>query len=181
MSNDGSALRISNGANNNLITYCHLASGDFLLEEGVVTFTNTTGAAVGNTNNSISFCRIEGAIADLPYPAGQGLSGWVAANRHSIVNSDPGLDLGEQATLLGLHSAAATPVFAFGTVVAVLTVYMPDRGAFSERQARIIGVLAQEIGNELVHLEALQLRTPTGGGRTASSAARASSGMPQPA
>jgi putative nucleotidyltransferase with HDIG domain len=99
---------------------------------------------------------IEGAIADVLHPVGQGLSGWVAANRHSIVNSDPGLDLGEQATVLGLHSAAATPVFAFGTVVAVLTVYMPERGAFSERQARVIGVLAQEIGNELVHLEAQQ-------------------------
>jgi hypothetical protein len=68
MSNDGSALRLSNGANNNLITYCHLASGDFLLEEGVVTFTNTTGAAVGNTNNTISFCRVEGAIADVDPP-----------------------------------------------------------------------------------------------------------------
>jgi len=118
---------------------------------------NETGDSI---LRAIATPLIEGAIADLPYPVGQGLSGWVAANRHSIVNSDPGLDLGDQAALLGLHSAAATPVFAFGTVVAVLTVYMPERGAFSERQARIIGVLAQEIGNELVHLEALQLRAP---------------------
>jgi putative nucleotidyltransferase with HDIG domain len=96
---------------------------------------------------------VESAIADTPLPVGKGLSGWVAANRHTIVNSDPGLDLGDAAPLLGLRSATATPVFAFGTVVAVLTLYNPDRGAFSERQVRIIGVLAQEIGTELVRIE----------------------------
>jgi putative nucleotidyltransferase with HDIG domain len=96
---------------------------------------------------------VESAIADLPLPIGKGLSGWVAANRHTIVNSDPGLDLGDSAALLGLRSATATPVFAFGTVVAVLTLYNPERGALSEQQVRIIGVLAQEIGTELVRLE----------------------------
>jgi putative nucleotidyltransferase with HDIG domain len=96
---------------------------------------------------------VESAFADGPLLVGKGLSGWVAANRHTIVNSDPGLDLGDRAAIVGLRSATATPVFAFGTVVAVLTLYNPERGAFSDRQVRIIGVLAQEIGTELVRIE----------------------------
>jgi putative nucleotidyltransferase with HDIG domain len=85
--------------------------------------------------------------------AGEGLSGWVAANRHTITNSDPGLDLGDKAGTLGLRSATSTPIFAFGTIVGVLTVYAPERAAFTDRHARLLGELAQEIGTELVRLE----------------------------
>ena len=95
------------------------------------------------------------ACEDLAFPVGSGLSGWVAAHRHTIVNSDPSLDFGDRAAQLGFRSATSTPVFAFATVSAVLTVYMPTRGACSDRQARMIGTLAQEVGSELVRREQL--------------------------
>ncbi|HTK28079.1 MAG TPA: HD domain-containing phosphohydrolase [Vicinamibacterales bacterium] len=91
------------------------------------------------------------ACENTAFPIGTGLSGWVAANRHTIVNSDPSLDFGDRATQFGLQSATSTPVFAFATVAAVLTVYMPRRGAFSDRVVRTIGVLAQEVGMEFVN------------------------------
>jgi putative nucleotidyltransferase with HDIG domain len=107
---------------------------------------------------AIATSRLEHSMSGGPLLIGQGLSGWVAANRHSIINSDAGLDLGEQVSALGLRGAAATPVFAFGTLVAVLTIYVPERGAFSNHQARVIGILAQEIGNALVDREKVTAR-----------------------
>ena len=87
------------------------------------------------------------------FPLGAGLSGWVAAHRHTIVNSDPSLDFRDRAVQLGFRSATSTPVFAFGTVAAVLTVYLPTRAACTDRVVRTIGMLAQEIGMELVGSE----------------------------
>jgi putative nucleotidyltransferase with HDIG domain len=84
------------------------------------------------------------AVAPLRLRVGEGLAGWVAANRRTIVNSDPGLDLGDQALHLGLRACMATPVFALGDLVGVLAVYLP-RG-FAEPDVRWIGRLAQDIG-----------------------------------
>jgi putative nucleotidyltransferase with HDIG domain len=96
---------------------------------------------------------IQSDIGNMPMRSVDGLSAWVAANRHTIISSDPGLDLGDGAASLGLKSATATPVFAFGTVVAVLTVYTPERVTLTDRHGRLLGELAQEIGTELVRLE----------------------------
>jgi putative nucleotidyltransferase with HDIG domain len=84
---------------------------------------------------------------------GEGLAGWVAANRHTIVNSDPDLDLGDTAGQLGLRACIATPVFALGELVGVLAVYRVERQAFSQADVRAIGVLAQEIGIEVARHE----------------------------
>jgi hypothetical protein len=102
------------------------------------------------------------ASENLSFPLGSGLSGWVAAHRHTIVNSDPSLDFGDRAAQLGFRSATSTPVFAFATVVAVLTVYVPQRGACSDRQVRFLGTLAQEIGSELVRREHLHVERGAG-------------------
>ncbi|MGE4055890.1 MAG: HD domain-containing phosphohydrolase, partial [Vicinamibacterales bacterium] len=118
---------------------------------------------------ALATSRLDQALADVPFQFGQGLSGWVAANRHSIVNSDAGLDLGDQAEHLNLASAASTPVFAFGNVVGVLTVYSSDRGAYSLHHARIIGVLAQEIGNAVVSQQTQRYRQQGGAKRDAAS------------
>jgi putative nucleotidyltransferase with HDIG domain len=87
------------------------------------------------------------AVAPLRLRIGEGLAGWVAANRRTIVNSDPGLDLGDRVLDLGLRACMATPVFALGDLVGVLAVYLP-RG-FSEPDVRWIGRLAQDIGLDL--------------------------------
>ena len=79
---------------------------------------------------------------------GDGIVGWVAVHRHSVVNSDPDLDLGDAAVTLGLRSCTVTPVMAFGELVGVLAVYLPQRRGFSDADVRVVGELAQELGWE---------------------------------
>jgi putative nucleotidyltransferase with HDIG domain len=89
------------------------------------------------------------AVASLRLRVGEGLAGWVAANRHTIANSDPDLDLGDAAHQLGFRACTATPVFALGTLVGVLAVYLRQPRGFSKADVRWIGRLAQEIGLDL--------------------------------
>jgi putative nucleotidyltransferase with HDIG domain len=79
-------------------------------------------------------------------PIGEGLVGWVAVNRHTIVNSPADLDLGEAARELGLGICTATPVFALGDLRGVVSVYLPTPRRFSDSEVRAVGALAQMIG-----------------------------------
>ena len=85
-------------------------------------------------------------VASLELHVGEGLAGWVAANRYTIVNSDPNLDLGAAADRLNLRASVVTPVFALGDLVGVLAVYRAEKQSFTEGDVRAIGLLAQEIG-----------------------------------
>jgi putative nucleotidyltransferase with HDIG domain len=92
--------------------------------------------------------RIHAAAARIRLQMGDGIVGWVAVHRHSVVNSDPDLDLGDAAVTLGLGSCTATPVMAFGELVGVLVAYLPQRRGFSDADVRVVGELAQELGWE---------------------------------
>jgi hypothetical protein len=81
------------------------------------------------------------------------LSGWVAANHYPIVNSSADLDLGAEAAKLGLQLCTAMPVFAFGNLAGVLSLYSRKSIGFSEEQVRQIGVLAQRLGLSIVESE----------------------------
>jgi putative nucleotidyltransferase with HDIG domain len=61
-------------------------------------------------------------------------SGWVAANRRSILNSDAQLDLAELPHPIPepLRSCLATPLMANDVLIGVLTLYAPERQAFSD-------------------------------------------------
>jgi putative methionine-R-sulfoxide reductase with GAF domain len=74
----------------------------------------------------------------LEIPLGERLSGWVAATRETIVNSDARLDL-EEAARDGsaLRSALAVPVEADGRVVAVLSFYAAEVNAFADTHCRL--------------------------------------------
>jgi diguanylate cyclase (GGDEF)-like protein/putative nucleotidyltransferase with HDIG domain len=78
---------------------------------------------------------------------GQRLSGWVAANRQTILNSDPMLDLGEVARVLrpALRSCLSTPLMVDNELVGVLTVYSTHRDAFTEDHRRIVEVVARQV------------------------------------
>ena len=78
---------------------------------------------------------------------GQRLTGWVAAHRQTIVNSDPMLDLGEVARALRppLRSCLSTPLVAHDSLVGVLTLYSTYRDAFSEDHRRIVEVVARQV------------------------------------
>jgi len=100
--------------------------------------------AAGENASHFSEIRIE---------MGQRLSGWVAANRQTIVNSDPMLDLGEVARALRppLRSCLSTPLIAGKDLVGVLTVYSTHRDAFSEDHRRIVEVVARQVSETVKH------------------------------
>ncbi len=86
-------------------------------------------------------------VMSLRVPVGEGLAGWVAVNRHTIVNSHADLDLGgDVARELGLGACTATPVFVLGELRGVVAVYLPFQRRFSEGEARAVGALAQLMG-----------------------------------
>lgn len=90
--------------------------------------------------------RLHDRLTLLQLPVGAGVSGWVAANRITIRNADPVLDIGELAEELGLRTCTCTPVFARGDLVGVLTVYGTQAAGFPENTVADIGILAQEVG-----------------------------------
>ena len=94
---------------------------------------------------------IKGARLDL----GQKLSGWVGANRQTILNSDPVLDIGEVArtSQLNLQSCLSTPVLLGDTLVGVMTLYACQNDAYTEdhRSAAeaIVKIAARPLKNSL--------------------------------
>ena len=90
--------------------------------------------------------RLTDAAASLQIRVGAGVSGWVAANRSTIRNADPRLDLGEAAASLGLRVCISTPIFTSAELFGVLTVYGTQAAGFSDETIASVGMLAQEIG-----------------------------------
>jgi diguanylate cyclase (GGDEF)-like protein/putative nucleotidyltransferase with HDIG domain len=93
----------------------------------------------------------ETTIKGLKISLGQRLSGWVAANRQTIVNSDPTLDLGDVARphALALKSCLSTPLLSADTLVGVLSLYVGESGAFNEDHKRIIEAVARQVAQTI--------------------------------
>jgi putative nucleotidyltransferase with HDIG domain len=92
-------------------------------------------------------------FADLRIPRGQRLTGWVAANKQSILNSDPVLDLGEAARHLTprLRSCLSTPLTSASQLVGVLSVYSPIADGFTEDHRRLLEVVARQVSETVKH------------------------------
>jgi len=90
-------------------------------------------------------------VKGLRIPLGQRLSGWVAANRQTILNSDPSLDLGEVARCVSprLRSCLSTPLLCDDSLVGVLTLYSATVDSFNEDHRRIVEVVARQIAHTL--------------------------------
>ena len=78
---------------------------------------------------------------------GERLTGWVAANKQIIVNSDPVLDLGEMSRSLRprLRSCLSVPVLHEETLMGVLSLYSIESQAFSENHRRVSELVARQI------------------------------------
>jgi GGDEF domain-containing protein/putative methionine-R-sulfoxide reductase with GAF domain len=103
-------------------------------------------------------------IKGLRVPNGQRLSGWVAANRQTIRNSDPVLDLGESARAMNPRprSCLSTPLLSGKTLVGVLSLYSSNKDAYSEDHERIIEVVARQVSAAILeaqHAERLRTRS----------------------
>jgi diguanylate cyclase (GGDEF)-like protein/putative nucleotidyltransferase with HDIG domain len=88
-----------------------------------------------------------GVIRGLRIGTGQRLSGWVAANRRTIRNSDPLLDFGEAARAITprLRSCLSTPLLHDRHLVGVLTLYSTNVDAFGEEHQRVLEIVARQV------------------------------------
>ena len=94
----------------------------------------------------VSSPRDEFLLRGVSMPLGDRLTGWVGVNRETILNSDPGLDLGSMAEAWHprLRSCFATPLVWNDTLFGVLSVYSPDQQGLSRRQTQTVTLLATE-------------------------------------
>jgi putative nucleotidyltransferase with HDIG domain len=78
-------------------------------------------------------------------PLGQRLSGWVAANRLTIVNSDPVLDFGEmvRSPAVGLRSCISTPMIVDNDFVGVLSLYSVEASPFDDNDRSVFEAMAK--------------------------------------
>jgi putative methionine-R-sulfoxide reductase with GAF domain len=82
-------------------------------------------------------------VGGLRIPLGQQLSGWVAVNRQTIMNSDAVLDLGDIARAAGLRVSLSTPLISKDHILGVLTLYSTAADGFTETDRGAIEAFAQ--------------------------------------
>jgi putative nucleotidyltransferase with HDIG domain len=81
---------------------------------------------------------------------GDKLTGWVAANRRVIVNSDAALDLGLRAREApALGRCLSVPLMAGDALAGVLTLYCPETDAFTEDHGRLIQMVAPHLAQAI--------------------------------
>jgi GAF domain-containing protein len=81
---------------------------------------------------------------------GERLSGWVAATRRSIVNSDARLDFDSDVSdTTGLQTALAVPLHRNGETLGVLAFYSDRQDAFGEMHQRLAEAAAYVAANAL--------------------------------
>jgi putative nucleotidyltransferase with HDIG domain len=75
---------------------------------------------------------------------GEGVSGWVAANRQVMINSEASLDLGEQAhSGAPLKYALSVPLITRESLAGTITLY--SETSFTESQSRLVQVIAPHL------------------------------------
>ena len=87
------------------------------------------------------------AVAGLSIPTGARLTGWVAASRQPIVDSEAALDLGAAHGTgpSGLQRCMSVPLVLGNALVAVLSLYSPDPAGVTGERARQIQVVAPHL------------------------------------
>lgn len=112
--------------------------------------------------------ELSATIRDIRIRLGQRLTGWVGANRQSIRNSDPVLDLGEHArsSSLILRASLAVPICAGDELVGVLCLYSPVPNGFTIDHERVLEAIAAQLSRPLQATLARQ-RQPSGEGARA--------------
>ena len=117
--------------------------------------------------NALKVAHASGPAADLfrglSIPIASRLSGWVAANRQPIVNSDPALDLGsEQAAAASLQSCLSVPLVTGESLVGVLSIYASRPHAFTEDQGRLMQMIAPHVGTAVSRARRQEQDAPAG-------------------
>jgi len=87
-------------------------------------------------------------FSSLEIPMGEGLSGWVAENRKSILNGNPSVEsgyLGSSARFSSLRSALAVPLEGLSGAIGVMTLYRAGNDAFSRDHLRILLAISSKV------------------------------------
>jgi putative nucleotidyltransferase with HDIG domain len=111
------------------------------------------------------------ALRGMSVAMGERLSGWVAACRQTIANSDAALDLHDRGVMLG--SAISTPLIDGDRVLGVFTAYAAAHRTFTGDQSRLVEMMAPHLGrivgaalrSEQRTRDQQEPRTATPGGR----------------
>jgi putative nucleotidyltransferase with HDIG domain len=86
-------------------------------------------------------------LIGLTISAGHGVSGWVAANRRLMLNSEAALDLSVMAlgSIPALHSCLSAPLLVGDMLVGVMTLYSDRPTAFDDEHGRLVQTVAPHI------------------------------------
>jgi len=86
-------------------------------------------------------------LAGFSVDVGDRLTGWVAASRQPILNSDASLDLGarQEGAAAGLLTCMSVPLVAGETLVAVLSLYSAEAEGFNDDRGRLIQMIAPHL------------------------------------
>jgi diguanylate cyclase (GGDEF)-like protein len=86
-------------------------------------------------------------VKGMRIPLGQRLTGWVAANRQMIINSDAALDLGQIATAErpSLKTCLSAPLVSNDQLVGVVSVYSAELSGFTEDHRRLVIAACREL------------------------------------
>ncbi len=101
-------------------------------------------------------------LVGMRIPVGQRLSGWVAANRQAIINSDAALDLSAEALPLGvrLRNCLSVPVILERDLLGVVSLYTSEGAGFGTEHVRKLEEAARLIAFVLGDLEGRPVRVP---------------------
>lgn len=93
--------------------------------------------------------NLSSVVTGLRIPLGQRLSGWVAANRQTVINSDPVLDLGDVARTSSprLRNCLSVCLTYNDQLIGVLTLYSDATDGFNDDHRRVIEAVATQIGH----------------------------------
>jgi putative nucleotidyltransferase with HDIG domain len=91
------------------------------------------------------------SLAALSVGVGERLTGWVAAERQAIINSDAALDLGARAggATPMLVRCLSVPLTMGDVLVGVLTLYASSADAFDEGRGRVIQMIAPHLASAI--------------------------------
>ena len=97
---------------------------------------------------------------------GEGVSGWVAANRQVMINSEASLDLGEQAhSGIPLKHALSVPLITRESLVGTITLY--SETTFTDSQSRLVQVIAPHLAQAVWAAKRNDATSQAQGARTA--------------
>jgi putative nucleotidyltransferase with HDIG domain len=163
---DFPTLPSSGGASNDVLAFVSLAriaSGEGSIADVLALSSKLVADLIPDATGAwylVDHGRLRLTVADAFGPAahvvrtdgmriGERLSGWVAASRQPVVNSDAALDLESRVDEVSppLRACMSVPLLMGETLLGVLSLYSPDAVTFDEHRGRLLQMIAPHIAS----------------------------------